>query len=287
MRETIGLLTETFGFHERRSPPPTSSRTSLLADADALQALEERRDALAHADAEGVTSEEFVDAEAALVDGGGSRSPGRSPPGGRHGTSVYSPRRGSGRRRGAPRDPRVAALSGRCYVAAWTPAAPGRVRHVASPARPRFRGVTHQWAFPVAVVAGAILIVLASGARERVAAAVYAVSLAGLFGTSALYHRGPWSQRLRAVLRRIDHSMIFVLIAGTITLFALLGMPTVSGVVMLSAAWAAAAGGVVISVLWIDAPKPVKVVLYLAYPLVCVVALPEIVDRLDSRRSCS
>ena len=157
---------------------------------------------------------------------------------------------------------------------------PAASAHVASPARPRFRGVTHQWTFPMAVVAGAILIVLASGARERVAAAVYAMSLAGLFGTSALYHRAPWSQRLRGVLRRIDHSMIFVLIAGTITPFALLGMPTVSGVVMLAAAWAAAAGGVVISALWIDAPKHVKVALYLAYPLVCVAALPEIVDRL-------
>ena len=82
--------------------------------------------------------------------------------------------------------------------------------------------------------------------------------------------------------------MIFVLIAGTITPFALLGISTVSGVVMLAAAWAATAGGVVISVLWIDASKLVKVVLFLAYPLVCASSLcSRSSTTWDSRRSCS
>src|SRR4051812_50189313 len=89
-------------------------------------------------------------------------------------------------------------------------------------AKPRMRGVLHQYAFFVSVVLGAALVILAGDGRARVAAGIYAFAVSGLLGTSALYHRVTWSQRARAWMRRLDHSMIFVLIAGTYTPFALL-----------------------------------------------------------------
>src|SRR4051794_10727371 len=88
--------------------------------------------------------------------------------------------------------------------------------------KPRLRGVLHQYAFFVSVVLGAVLVIVADGGRARLAAAIYAFAVSGLLGTSALYHRVTWSARARAWMRRLDHSMIFVLIAGTYTPFALL-----------------------------------------------------------------
>src|SRR5947208_8312535 len=88
--------------------------------------------------------------------------------------------------------------------------------------KPRMRGVLHQYAFFVSVVLGATLVIVADGGRARLAAAIYAFAVSGLLGTSALYHRVTWSARARAWMRRLDHSMIFVLIAGTYTPFALL-----------------------------------------------------------------
>jgi hypothetical protein len=89
--------------------------------------------------------------------------------------------------------------------------------------KPRLRGVLHQWAFFVSLVLGLILVLVASGGRETLAAAIYAASVAGLLGTSATYHRVNWSrQRAYRWMRRLDHAMIFVLIAGTYTPFALL-----------------------------------------------------------------
>src|SRR6187402_1152024 len=90
-------------------------------------------------------------------------------------------------------------------------------------ARPLLRGVFHQWAFVAAVAAGAVLVALADGARAQTSAWIYAASLAGMFGASALYHRVPWrSLRVRAWMRRLDHCGIFLLIAGTYTPVALL-----------------------------------------------------------------
>src|SRR6266480_1288367 len=89
--------------------------------------------------------------------------------------------------------------------------------------KPRLRGVFHEYAFPVAVVAGAALVAVAPDGRARLAAAIYAFSLAALLGTSALYHRVNWRRpEIRRWVRRLDHSMIFLLIAGTVTPFALL-----------------------------------------------------------------
>src|SRR6185503_13330838 len=83
--------------------------------------------------------------------------------------------------------------------------------------KPRLRGVFHQWAFVVSLIAGAALVAFAPSGRAAAVLAVYAVALAGMFGASALYHRVAWRPSLRPWFRRLDHSMIFVLIAGTST----------------------------------------------------------------------
>ena len=85
------------------------------------------------------------------------------------------------------------------------------------PVKPRLRGHLHQWALATFFVAGIVLIALAHGGRARFAAAVYALTVCLLYGTSALYHRRTWKPKARAVMKRLDHSMILVLIAGTYT----------------------------------------------------------------------
>jgi hemolysin III len=144
------------------------------------------------------------------------------------------------------------------------------------PPTPRLRGVLHQYAFFVAVVAGAVLAVLADGYREQVAVWIYAGALAAMFGASALYHRFPWrsaAARLRA--RRLDHAMIFVFIAGTYTPFALLAFDGALRVVVLASVWAGAALGVVLELRWIHAPRWVSAIAYLAVGWIGLVAAPE------------
>ena len=145
--------------------------------------------------------------------------------------------------------------------------------------KPRLRGVSHQYAFYVALAAGAALVVLARGGEARVAALVYGLSLSAMFGASALYHRIDWSPRPRAWLRRLDHSMIFVLVAGTYTPFALLVLAPALGWAVLGVVWGGALAGVVISLLWIDAPRWLTAVLYVALGWVSIVMMPQLWDR--------
>jgi hemolysin III len=142
--------------------------------------------------------------------------------------------------------------------------------------KPRWRGVLHQYAFFVAVVAGAALVIAADGSRARIGALVYALGLAGLLGTSALYHRVTWAPRARMWMRRLDHSMIFVLIAATVTPIALLALDGTLRVVLLALVWGGAAIGVALSLLWPRAPKWVSAVVYCAVGWSGVVALPEL-----------
>src|SRR5918997_2750942 len=113
--------------------------------------------------------------------------------------------------------------------------------------KPRLRGVSHQWAFFVSLVTGAVLVLLAPNGEALAAAAIYAVSVCALFGTSALYHRINWrSLNARRWMRRLDHSMIFVLIAGTYTPFALLALDGTLATVILVVVWSGALGGIVL-----------------------------------------
>jgi hemolysin III len=146
---------------------------------------------------------------------------------------------------------------------------------------PRLRGLFHLYAFFAAVAAGLTLVALAEGVRARFAAAIYAAALAAMFGASALYHRAPWrSERARAWARRVDHSMIFLFIAGTYTPFALLAFTGVVPAIVLACVWGGAALGVVLNVTWIDAPKWVTAPVYLLVGWVGVIALPQIFTEL-------
>ena len=121
-----------------------------------------------------------------------------------------------------------------------------RVADLTAALKPRLRGVLHQAAFAISLITGTALVCLAEGGRARTAATVYAVSVALLFGTSAAYHRGPWTGRSREVMKRLDHSMIFILIAGTYTPFALLLLTGTARWVVFGLVWGGALAGVVL-----------------------------------------
>jgi hemolysin III len=145
--------------------------------------------------------------------------------------------------------------------------------------RPRLRGVIHAYAFWVALAAGIVLIAVANGARARVGAAIYALGLCGLFAGSAVYHRWRWDPRWRPLLRRIDHSTIFVFIAATYTPVALLVLHGGLATAVLIAVWAGALGGIVFSLAWITAPRVLVAATYLALGWVAVIATPQLIDR--------
>lgn len=141
--------------------------------------------------------------------------------------------------------------------------------------KPRWRGVLHQYAFFVAVGACAMLVVAADGSKERVAAAVYAFGLAGLLGTSALYHRVNWTSiRKRMWMRRLDHSMIFVLIAATATPVCLLAIDDPLRTILLLVAWGGTLAGVLLNLLWPTAPKWLSSAIYLAIGWSGAIAIP-------------
>ena len=147
--------------------------------------------------------------------------------------------------------------------------------------KPRLRGVSHKWAFYVACVIGAALVIAAPAGTPRLAAAIYAVSVAALFGTSALYHRINWdSAEARRWMRRLDHSAIFLLIAGTYTPFALLVLEGPLATVILVVVWAGALSGIVMKLVWIDAPKPVVAIAYVMLGWVAVAAFPDLLEEL-------
>jgi hemolysin III len=147
--------------------------------------------------------------------------------------------------------------------------------------KPLLRGVFHQWAFFAALAAGIVLVVLAEGLRERLATWVYAVALAAMFGASAVYHRVDWkTPARRAWARRLDHSTIFLFIAGTYTPFALLAFEGAWAAVLLAAVWAGALFGLAVNLCWIDAPTWAATAAYLVVGWVGVIAAPQLVARL-------
>ena len=147
--------------------------------------------------------------------------------------------------------------------------------------RPLLRGVLHQAAFSVSLVVGTLLIVGADGARRQVAAAVFAGSVAVCFGASALYHRVTWTPRLRLWMRRIDHTGIYVLIAGTYTPVCLLVLGGAWRWAVLVMVYAGAGTAVVLKFAWVEAPRWVAAALGLALGWVGVAALPQLATRLN------
>ena len=142
--------------------------------------------------------------------------------------------------------------------------------------KPRLRGVSHQYAFFVSVGCGVGLILAASGGRARIAATIYAVAVSALLGTSALYHRLTWRPKARRWMRRLDHSMIFVLIAGTYTPVALLALRGSLASTILIVLWVGALGGVVFKLAWIDAPKWLFAAVYVLLGLVTAAVFGEL-----------
>ena len=142
--------------------------------------------------------------------------------------------------------------------------------------KPRLRGVFHLWAFFVALTAGILLVGFADGAKSRFAAWVYATALVAMFGASALYHRYPFKSPARRLwARRLDHSTIFLFIAGTYTPFALLAFDGTVRWAVLVVVWSGAALGLVLNFFWLDAPKWVGVLAYIAVGWVGVVTIPQ------------
>jgi hemolysin III len=141
--------------------------------------------------------------------------------------------------------------------------------------KPRLRGVSHEWAFFISLFLGAALIVAADTPEATLAMAIYAASLSALLGTSALYHRVNWKRTgVRRWMRRLDHSMIFFLIAGTYTPFALLVLDGPLADAILAVVWIGAVAGAVVEIVWIEHPKWVAALVYMSLGWVAVVPFP-------------
>ncbi|MCW2887985.1 MAG: hemolysin [Streptosporangiaceae bacterium] len=166
---------------------------------------------------------------------------------------------------GSPADPSAALV-------------PGLAVAEAPPQKPRLRGALHAVAFPVALVAGLILVALGPTQQARLAAALYTLTSVLMFGISALYHRGRPSPRLTEALRRFDHANIYLIIAGTYTPLALLALDGVVRAVVLSVVWAGAALGVIFRTVWISAPRWLYVSLYIALGWVAVFVMPQLAE---------
>ncbi len=136
--------------------------------------------------------------------------------------------------------------------------------------KPRLRGWIHAGIFPFAVVAGIVLIALSPPTAPRVAAIIFAITTMLLFGTSAVYHRGNWSLKTTAMLRRADHANIFLIIAGSYTPLAVLLLSTKAATILLTIVWIGALLGITARIVWLEAPRWVYTPIYLALGWVAV-----------------
>ena len=141
---------------------------------------------------------------------------------------------------------------------------------------PVLRGRLHQHTIWFSVAAAALLIAFAPAGTARLTAAIYGLGLNALFITSAVYHRWPPTSRWKPVLRRIDHSVIFVFIAASYTPIAALVLEPPSSTIVLLSVWGGAVLGVAFSVAWIDAPRLAVALAYIGIGWVIVIALPEV-----------
>jgi hemolysin III len=144
------------------------------------------------------------------------------------------------------------------------------------PVKPRLRGVSHEYAFFVSLACAGGLLLGVSGAHARLAALIYGGAVSALFGTSALYHRVTWRPRARQRMRRLDHAMIFVLIAGTYTPVALVALSGTLSRVILVVLWVGAIAGLIFRLAWMTAPKWLFAAIYTALGLVPVAIIGEL-----------
>jgi hemolysin III len=142
--------------------------------------------------------------------------------------------------------------------------------------KPSLRGWLHLVWFEAALVLGTLLLAEARGPRAMAGTAIYVVSVAGLFGTSALYHRGNWGPVWSARLQRLDHAMIFVLIAGTATPVFLLAAPGLFGTIALATMWVLTGLALVLHLIWMAAPERLVGATFIALGALGLASIPAV-----------
>ncbi len=141
--------------------------------------------------------------------------------------------------------------------------------------RPKLRGWLHAGIFPLALAGGIVLMCLAPTTGTALACAVFAVSSWLLFGVSGIYHTGNWSPQWKAVLRRFDHTNIFLIIAGTYTPISVTLLSHGEAEMLLTLVWAGALLGIGFRMFWLNAPRWVYVPCYIALGWAALFFLPE------------
>lgn len=144
--------------------------------------------------------------------------------------------------------------------------------------KPTLRGWQHAAMFPIATVAGVVLVATAPTTASRVSSAIFAATAVVLFGVSGLLHRGTWSPQVEALLRRVDHANIYLIIAGTYTPFAVLALPEDEGKVLLAIVWIGALVGVTFRLFWTGTPRWLSTTLYVVVGWVVIFFIPDLVD---------
>lgn len=142
--------------------------------------------------------------------------------------------------------------------------------------KPLLRGWMHLLFFEASLILGTLLLVSVHGAEPKTAVAVYVGSVSGLFGVSAAYHRGNWGATASRILQRLDHAMIFALIAGTATPAFLLAVPGVLGIVGIAALWTLALVAMAVHLVWMNAPEKLVGTTYIALGCLAGSAIPAV-----------
>ena len=167
------------------------------------------------------------------------------------------------------------------------PSSPGAAHEVAEdddfgiaavPPKPLLRGWIHAGTLPVAIALGVVLTVLADGTALKWACVVFLATSSLLFGISALYHRGKWSPRAAALMRRLDHSNIFLLIAGTYTPMTVAALEPPASTILLVVVWTGALLGIAFRLFWLSAPRWLYVVLYIVLGWTAVWFAGDLID---------
>jgi hemolysin III len=151
-------------------------------------------------------------------------------------------------------------------------------RRVVPELKPRLRGLSHAVSFAASVPLGLVLVFEAHTGKGIAAAIVFAISVATMFGASALYHSLTWREGTRRWLRRIDHAGVYGLIAGTYTPFGLLVLEGGWRITILAIVWSGALAAIVLKFVWLDAPKGLSAVLGVLLGWVGVAMVPQLVD---------
>ena len=161
-----------------------------------------------------------------------------------------------------------------------THAEPGHTegRTVLDAVKPRLRGWIHAGMAPLVLVGGIVLVAMSPTGPSRAANVVFWVSALLLFGTSAVYHRGRWSPRVAGELRRMDHTNIFLIIAGTYTPLSVILLDAPTERTLLIIVWSGALAGLLMRVFWLNAPRWLYTPIYVALGWVAVWFLPDFAD---------